>query len=1534
MDAKEVKMLLKQAREAIRDKDFKSALKYCKTVLKLDKNNYHAWVFIGAAAEEMGELEQTLAAFNKAIDISPDQVLAWQGLCNFYEKHYNDDNRKALENVYKKLKELMNNDKAKNMEILQKLYNLYKIQEDFLSALNVLLEQVQLCDENPKLEMTTWISITDMLQEDVGGIDVDDLMKKAYEHISKLLNCVSDDSDFNLDDICRKYLIFLKSKKDSTNAAMEAKRLSKEFPQLSAPVEYFCEFLLEKYVTDKVISDDIVPSLQELQDKNPESGSTSLLYGLYLYLFEKNCIEALDAVKKGLYYFPNNIIAWILFTEIQLAIHDYYGSEKSSLQALQLYNSSKVAISSTLVGKMYLHLGIALFGQQLYEKGLQAFSKAESKIGRTEDLLYWLCITALEKNDLSQAKHLRDELQKLAGESLKTNQTCILISLNEEKPKEALEQLLKVVKMEENDSYTFHLLGLSLWKTKNMDQAKISFLKAAKLDPFFYKNFLYLGHYYKSIGDFEKALQCYNKSFDLNKRNDIVGAAFSDILFECGETDLNLKLLKKITSTAPVGSAKWAWLRLGLHQLRVGETMASVLSLQNALKADSSDIHCWECLGDAYLQRGSFNAALKAFTKASELQPNQLYPQYQKANIKQLLGSYKEAIEEYQCILKLEPGYVPVLKGLTEAHLQQARLHFSKSLFGLALDSCNEALQTISTAVLSRPNFSCLWKLAGDACMLPACLGPQKFSLWVPEVLFSQGFSSQELKKICKSEAMTLAATLYSRGLSLLPEVPGLWHDLGFCYYFQAEESSDSQFATELAKKSVMCLKKAVSMQSTSPHTWNSLGVVSLSPHVRNYNLAQHCFIKSISCEPNNFVAWTNLGVLYLQNDNIQLAHEAFKVAQSLEPSYSVCWIGQALIAEKVNHPDTLDLFRHTTLLGEHPEGLLGYAHWVCTSLQDLGNRNTNFYKYNIVQMRAISTAVDALTKFTRKIHDSSSAFCMLGLVLERERLYKGACWAFKMSLLLLEEENCDEIIDKVRTNYGRLLALIGQNDEALEQFSQVKNMDLAAYCDLALTYQKLGKLKDACQAYRQALTLATVQGDQSHILVALAMVAVKIQGLESAKTPLFQSSQKKPASVQGLQALCALGLLLNDFSLSTAAMKELCPHQQDPYYGADIAFLAACVLIVQGKMKMALHHLSKFAHGHPNSASIWSHLAGHLLSFHPYKATTAARCAMSAVLTGKNVTGLPLLVIQCHMVAGNKNRSLQTAQKAVHLFPDKVEHWCSLLGILSSSTSQENFVNALFVFVRKILNGSSPALESWLLQCVKYHRLIQKRKDVTRTESLSTDSLTSTLVLDAVADALTKPRFDQSCVPTIAVALQKDPKCLFGWFSIALLQANSEKYKDSINTLQRVLKSENTVKSLSRKVVSLLHLAVIALNIQKTRNEDEWKSLVQETITEVLKIDSHNQGALFLQALVLAGKSENSRLIERCLKKVLNCADPAEPKWMEWAARRFMVAIYKRKNNSDGIERLLEGAIACGDTEFVNAHKVLEETLNNKVVD
>ena len=58
----------------------------------------------------------------------------------------------------------------------------------------------------------------------------------------------------------------------------------------------------------------------------------------------------------------------------------------------------------------------------------------------------------------------------------------------------------------------------------------------------------------------------------------------------------------------------------------------------------------------------------------------------------------------------------------------------------------------------------------------------------------------------------------------------------------------------------------------------------------------------------------------------LQLAHEAFKVAQSQDPEYVGSWIGQALIAEVVGDEEAMDLFRHTTELGVHVRGRMLYG--------------------------------------------------------------------------------------------------------------------------------------------------------------------------------------------------------------------------------------------------------------------------------------------------------------------------------------------------------------------------------------------------------------------------------------------------------------------------------------------------------------------------------------------------------------------------------------------------------------------------------
>lgn len=68
------------------------------------------------------------------------------------------------------------------------------------------------------------------------------------------------------------------------------------------------------------------------------------------------------------------------------------------------------------------------------------------------------------------------------------------------------------------------------------------------------------------------------------------------------------------------------------------------------------------------------------------------------------------------------------------------------------------------------------------------------------------------------------------------------------------------------------------------------------------------------------------------------------------------------MIAETIGHEEVLDLFRHSTQLGQHQQSSIGYAHWVCKTLLE---SESSASSYSIQNMHAIPVACDALTWYT-----------------------------------------------------------------------------------------------------------------------------------------------------------------------------------------------------------------------------------------------------------------------------------------------------------------------------------------------------------------------------------------------------------------------------------------------------------------------------------------------------------------------------------------------------------------------------------------
>lgn len=77
----EVKQLLKEAKNDISREDYDDAIKTSKKILKIDPKNYFANVFLGKAYSCVEKsLDKSISSYQNAIDIDPNNQLAWKGL--------------------------------------------------------------------------------------------------------------------------------------------------------------------------------------------------------------------------------------------------------------------------------------------------------------------------------------------------------------------------------------------------------------------------------------------------------------------------------------------------------------------------------------------------------------------------------------------------------------------------------------------------------------------------------------------------------------------------------------------------------------------------------------------------------------------------------------------------------------------------------------------------------------------------------------------------------------------------------------------------------------------------------------------------------------------------------------------------------------------------------------------------------------------------------------------------------------------------------------------------------------------------------------------------------------------------------------------------------------------------------------------------------------------------------------------------------------------------------------------------------------
>ena len=227
-----------------------------------------------------------------------------------------------------------------------------------------------------------------------------------------------------------------------------------------------------------------------------------------------------------------------------------------------------------------------------------------------------------------------------------------------------------------------------------------------------------------------------------------------------------------------------------------------------------------------------------------------------------------------------------------------------------------------------------------------------------------------------------------NRALAINSDSQYYWHHLGIFYWhlYQATGEKRNQL------KSIQALLNSIKLNPRNANVWNTLGVIA-GDHL---SVSQHCLLNSIKlCAATTEMQWSNLGVVYmkdaalcvnLEDDLIFRAHKCFNESQAQNPNYVNCWIGQALIAENVNHSSTLDLLRHCNSLKYHP------IPTVCFAYHLLLDTNPN-------QPDLFNLAIDHMRIYTQKKANDPLALNLLGCLYERQGYRRTAYELFERAL-------------------------------------------------------------------------------------------------------------------------------------------------------------------------------------------------------------------------------------------------------------------------------------------------------------------------------------------------------------------------------------------------------------------------------------------------------------------------------------------------------------------------------------------------------
>ena len=770
------------------------------------------------------------------------------------------------------------------------------------------------------------------------------------------------------------------------------------------------------------------------------------------------------------------------------------------------------------------------------------------------------------------------------------------------------------VRTKDLKSQTLYRIGVCLWNLdtskaarKDRNGAYAHFLSSLQANLNYAPAYTSLGIYYADYAkDKKRARKCFQKAFELSASEVEAAERLARAFADQAEWDLVEVIAQRVADSGkvrpPPGSKRkglsWPFAALGVVQLNNQDYARSIVSFQSALRISPEDFHCWVGLGEGYHNSGRYIAATRAFEQAQKLESNitrvnpddTWFSKYMLANVRRELGDFGEAVAGYEAVLASRPNEFGVSIALLQTHVESAWRNVELGFFGRAVSSAVESFRIAKDIAQHRDEVFTLWKAVGDACamffwvqayvsdcpievicsLLELGANPEVYDILadVDEIGYTtlKEISSTKDKSLLITSCMPAAILAHKRAVHVcandIHAQAVAWFNLGWTEY-RAHVCLAGDLSTGTKKKpvkylkaSVRCFKRAIELEASNSEFWNALGIVTTQ---LNPKVSQHAFIRSLYLNDKSARVWTNLGTLYLLQNDYQLANDAFTRAQSADPDYTHAWLGQGILAMLLGEvKEAQSLFTHafeisdsSSLITKRQYALSTFDHLLSSQISpnQVSELLQPLLALHQLRSQASSDVIfqHLSSLFAERIGNHAEAIAMLSSV----------CNSVEVEYEVAESPEALAHFAQAKADLGRAqlavldFAAAAENAETCLDLSADEDSGspdpvtrqkyrLSAHLTAGLAYHYTGETDQAITMFRTALEETNANPDTVCVLAQVLWAKGGKEERDVAREQLFDCVEKHPGHVGSVTLLGVIALLDEDEDTIEAVAADL----------------------------------------------------------------------------------------------------------------------------------------------------------------------------------------------------------------------------------------------------------------------------------------------------------------------------------------------------------------------------------------------------------